>query len=88
METYRSIPEALATLANEDLVFVLGGGEIYTQLLDKADLLYLTEIDRDYEGDATFPPYLHLIGSQFRLVNEEKHQGFAFRDYERIVKRT
>ena len=84
IEAFRSIPDALEALGKEDVVFVLGGGEVYAQLLEKADLLYLTEIERDYEGDAYFPPYRHLIGVLFKLVSEENHPGFAFRDYERI----
>jgi len=87
IESYRSIPEALSSLANEDVVFVLGGGQIYSQLLEKAALMYLTEIERDYEGDTFFPEYKHLINSTFRLFNEEQHAGFAFRDYERIANR-
>jgi dihydrofolate reductase len=84
IEAYNSIPKALAALEKEDLVFVLGGGQVYAQLLERADLLYLTEIEGDFDGDAYFPPYRHLIGVIFKLVYEEKHPGFAFRDYERI----
>lgn len=85
IESYDSVASALTALATEDLVFVLGGGEVYAQLIGKADLLYLTEIEKDYDGDAYFPPYKHLIGVRFKLFNEEKHPGFAFRDYERIT---
>jgi len=85
IESYDSVAAALTALVNEDLVFVLGGGEIYAQLIANADLLYLTEIEKDYDGDTYFPPYRHLIGVLFKLINEEKHPGFAFRDYERIT---
>jgi len=84
IESYDSIPDALQSLANEGIVFVLGGGEIYLQFLERADLMYLTEIENEYEGDTFFPAYKHLIGVTFRLFNEEKYPGFAFRDYERI----
>ncbi|MCK6597279.1 MAG: dihydrofolate reductase [Bdellovibrionaceae bacterium] len=36
-------------------VFIIGGGEIYNQSLPYAHLLYLTEIDKDFTGDAYFP---------------------------------
>ncbi len=85
IESFHSIPDALQTLANEEIVFVLGGGEIYAQFLGRADLMYLTEIEKDYDGDTFFPPYKHLVGTRFRMFNEEEHPGFAFRDYERIV---
>ena len=36
-------------------VFVIGGGEIYKQAIDKANKLYITEVHQDFEGDAHFP---------------------------------
>jgi dihydrofolate reductase len=83
VETYPTIPRALAALEGSDLVFILGGGQVYAQMLEQADFLYLTIIDRDVEGDTYFPPYEHLIGATFRLINEERHEGFRFTDYVR-----
>ena len=34
---------------------VIGGGEIYRQALPSADVVWLTKIDADFEGDTTFP---------------------------------
>lgn len=42
---------------NEEEVFVIGGGEIYDQTIDRADRLYLTLIEADAEGDVFFPDY-------------------------------
>ncbi len=36
-------------------VFVIGGGEIYKQAIDKANKLYITEVHQDFEGDTLFP---------------------------------
>jgi len=36
-------------------VFVIGGGQIYAQALDRADRIYLTEIRAAPPGDAFFP---------------------------------
>jgi dihydrofolate reductase len=47
--------------------------------------LRLTIVEQDIEGDTFFPPYEHLVGSAFKLVSEEKHEGFCFRDYVRIA---
>jgi dihydrofolate reductase len=52
-----SIQDALALLASERRVFVIGGGEIYRAALPFADELLLTEIDADVEGDTTFPTW-------------------------------
>ena len=87
VETHPSIPEALHALENEDIVFVIGGGQMYSQLLDRADLLYLTLIDKPVEGDTFFPPYTHLLGTQFRETNREECNGYTFVDYERCVQK-
>ncbi len=50
-----SLPAALALAAGEDEVFVCGGGEIYCQALPLADRIYLTRLDRPYDGDVRFP---------------------------------
>ncbi len=36
-------------------VFIIGGGEIYRQAMDKANKLYITEVHQDFEGDTLFP---------------------------------
>lgn len=84
VETYPSIEAALKALANEEAVFVVGGGKIYSQLLAKADELYLTLVETTVEGDTFFPPYEHLLGPTFTLTREEQHIGYTFRDYRRV----
>jgi dihydrofolate reductase len=51
----RSAEEALELLADHDEVMVIGGGAIYRQFLDRADRIYLTEVDAEVDGDVTFP---------------------------------
>ncbi len=41
--------------SSEDEVFIIGGAQIYTQLLPYAKKIYLTKIDYDFEGDTYFP---------------------------------
>ncbi|MEJ2006191.1 MAG: dihydrofolate reductase, partial [Cyclobacteriaceae bacterium] len=47
----------LARENGENEVFIIGGGEIYSLGLEKADILYLTEIQASFEGDAFFPEF-------------------------------
>lgn len=84
VETYPTLAQALQALEKEEKVFVIGGGEIFAQLLDHADELHLTLIDKEVEGDTFFPPYKHLIGTRYRLVSREEHEGFAFEDYVKV----
>jgi dihydrofolate reductase len=84
VETYHSISEALEALKDQDKVFVIGGGQLYAGLIDSADTLYLTLVNQDVEGDTFFPPYEHLLGTRYREVAREEHEGYTFVDYERI----
>jgi len=52
-----SLEEALAMVATESEVFVIGGAELYAQALPLATRLYLTEIHATVPGDTTFPPF-------------------------------
>jgi dihydrofolate reductase len=52
-----SLEAALALCAGEALAFVIGGAELYEAALPLADGLVLTEIGRDYAGDALFPQF-------------------------------
>jgi len=40
-----------------DEIFVIGGGSIYAQFIDRADKLYLTLIDKEFDADTFFPDY-------------------------------
>lgn len=84
VETYPTIAEALDALKDDGDVYVIGGGQIFAQLLTSAFELHLTIVEKKTRGDTFFPPYEHLIGSVFRLVSREKHKGFSFEDYKRI----
>lgn len=50
---------ALAKSKNETEVFIIGGGQIYSEAMEKnlADTLYITEIHHAFEGDTFFPVF-------------------------------
>jgi len=52
-----SLDAALALCAGEPVAFVIGGGELYASALPVADAMVITEIGRDYAGDARFPDF-------------------------------
>jgi dihydrofolate reductase len=84
LECYSSLDKALRAVASEEMVFVIGGGKVYAQTLERADKLHLTIVEKDEEGDAFFPPYEHLIGSVFSLTGREPHEGFVIEEYIRM----
>jgi dihydrofolate reductase len=54
-EVFPSIAAALAVVAAEQPLYVVGGAQIYEQTLPLASTVLLTHIDRDIAGDAFFP---------------------------------
>ncbi len=80
-----SFEAAIALCAGEPVAFVIGGAEIYAAALPIADGLVLTEIQRDYEGDARFPEWDR---QGWRVSQKETHTStdgvrFDFVLYER-----
>ncbi len=51
-----SIGAALSACRAAPRVFVIGGAQLYADALPLADELYVTEIDRDIDGDVRLPP--------------------------------
>ena len=45
----------IAAVESVDEIMIIGGGELYTQLIDRADRLYITHIDLAPDGDVRFP---------------------------------
>lgn len=82
--TFASFDDALKHVKDEELVFLIGGGEIYKQFLDRVDKLYVTEVHQSFEGDTYFPEYRDDIGSIWREVMREDHPELSFVIYEKI----
>ena len=70
---FTDINEAIsfAKECEETELFVLGGEQIYKELLHKADYLYLSIIDYHSPGDTYFPEHEHLNW----VVLEERFQA-------------
>jgi len=84
-----SLEDALAAVALPEPVFVIGGEALYRAALPIAQDMYLTEIQRDYPGDARFPDFAR---DGWREMHREAHRAsspagfdFAFTTYERIA---
>ena len=52
-----SVEAALSEVSDADEVMIIGGGQLYREMLPHADRLYLTRIQADIEGDTEFPDY-------------------------------
>lgn len=83
-ETAHGIEQALALAG--DTAWVMGGTQIYTAAMPFADLLAVTEIDADIEGDAFAP----AIGDEWTagdvgdwLISEKSGLRYRFLTYVR-----
>lgn len=85
--TAHSLEEAIAMAAGDEEIFIIGGAQIYTEALSVADRMYITHVERDYEGDTSFPAIdfdkWTLVASERYERGEEYEYPFEFRTYER-----
>lgn len=54
----------------EHEVFVCGGGEIYREALPLVDRVYLTVVERDFEGDVNFFFYKYDVNADHMTVRQ------------------
>jgi dihydrofolate reductase len=84
-----SLEAALAAADGSQDAFVIGGAQIYALALPHAARLYMTEIEREFEGDAFFPEFDR---SRWREISRERRAAdgpqaldYAFVEYERVA---
>ena len=86
--TAHSLQEAIRMAEGDEEVFVIGGAQIYAQALECADRLYRTLVERDYEGDTSFPEidyrYWQLVAEQRHERGEEYEYPFSFLTFDRV----
>ena len=66
-----SIEAAMLAAGEQDELMVIGGAELYRQLLPRAETIYMTRVHETFDGDTRFP----------EISNSEWHQ-VARSDYE------
>ena len=52
-----SLDEAWSEAGDADEVCVIGGTTLFAETLPLADIIHLTEVEADVEGDTFFPPF-------------------------------
>ena len=77
-EVYSDIDEALKATSDEDIVYIIGGGEIYKETFPRADELHITLVHRSYpEADTRFPEWKLTdwnILKQEQICQDEKNE--------------
>ena len=72
-----SLHVALALFPADEVVWLIGGAQLYAQALPLAAQIVVTEIDADFEGDAFAP----LLGPEWQETQRSQHmsaQGLAY----------
>lgn len=69
-EIATSMNQAIALCGDSTKVFIIGGAEIFSQSIDVATTIQLTLIDRDVEGDVSFPYFSESI---FREISRTSY---------------
>lgn len=83
-----SLNEAIeiAKKIDED-IFILGGGKIYEQALDLVDILEVTEVHGNFEGDTYFPEIDLNVWKEISRIKHHKDEknkfDYSFVRYER-----
>lgn len=79
--------DAAATTGSDE-VFVCGGGQIYRDLLPRAERLYITRVHQQFAGDSFFPT---INAELFSLISETPSTDTipcTFQQYERSTPST
>lgn len=76
-----SVNKALELIKGEDEVFIIGGGMVYEQFLPKANKLYLTRLDKEFEAD-TFFPYINFDEwnlADLEVIDDDPQVDYTYR---------
>ena len=87
-QVFSEIDQALASCADDDEVFIIGGSAMYEMMLPRAEIIYLTQIEQEFSGDTFFPEILASDWQivEHQLVTDDKQAAFnySFRKLKRI----
>lgn len=68
-------------------ILVLGGAEIFKQVMPQAERIYITRVHHSFEGDAYFPEFSNedwkLVKSHFFHADEKNKYSLTFEVWER-----
>lgn len=75
---------------NESELFIIGGGQIYKEAIDKGliDRMYITKVHHEFDGDTFFPEINNEVWNKVSEIEnsiDEKHQyPYSFVVYDKI----
>jgi dihydrofolate reductase len=87
-KNYNSIDEMINCINGDEEAFVIGGGMVYRQMMERADKLYITHIHHSWpDADTFFPEIDPAIWKQLSAERHEADENnpyaFTFAEYTR-----
>ena len=80
-----SIEEAIKICPQNEVVFVIGGGEIYKQSLVFSDKIEITKVHGQFDADAFFPEInkneWKLVRSEYNSKDEKHLYDYTYETY-------
>ena len=87
LEAALEVAQPIEEQAEQPELFVIGGAEIYALALPVANRIYLTEVQKAYDGDTRFPEFdrtvWHEISRQHHPADDRHETAFDFVVYEK-----
>lgn len=88
-EMVNSIDEAIKAAEGEDEVFIMGGGIIYKETMNRADKLYITHIHHSFDDAEVYFPAIdpnvwQEVWREEHPVDDRHKYAFSFVQYEKI----
>ena len=86
----KTIEDALFVAREADMkeLMVIGGGEIYKSLFDRAKRIYLTRVEAEPDADTFFPvidpQQWHLMSQKNHEADEKNAYNYSFQVWERL----
>ena len=82
-----SLKKAIELCKNDHEIFIIGGAQIFKEVISLTDKIYLTQVHHSFEGDVFFP---ELKTDEWKIISREDHEAdeknkyaYSFVDYVR-----
>lgn len=87
-ELFTSVEAALQSCDATSEIIIMGGGQLYRQMLPFANTLYVTQVEAEVDGDTRFPEWdtteWQAISEQYHPQDERHLYAFSFVVLKRI----
>ena len=81
------LDQALAEVGDAEEAMIIGGENLYGQMIARADRMYLTQVEGEFTGDAWFPAFnqndWEVVSVKHYNANDKNNYAFDITEYVR-----